>query len=306
MVIYADVLASINLLITYIFIVCVRVFSNVPSRKWGVALGSLVGGVSAFIIFFSDVNGLLLLLYKLLIGAIIIFLSFPIRRPKVFLKLFASFLGITFLFGGVIYCVEITLDPHNIFYYNGTVYFDMTVQYLVGFVFLIYGAFLLFDYFLSRSAARNEIYNVEITFRGITVTLRGMVDTGNNMRDSLSGNSVFIAELSGVLPFLFEDEIEYFKGDLMTTPPKSLSASLRLLPCKTVSGRGLMGGIIPERIVISAKGKKQVAEKTTLAISREPLSVGDFDMLLNRGIYDDLWEDISDEKTKCRISENKN
>lgn len=306
MVVYADVLVCINLLITYIFIVCVRVFTSTPSRKWGVAVASLLGGISSLVIFFPDTGVILSVIYKLVTGGMIVFLAFFPRRMKIFVKLMLSFFGVSFLFGGAMFALEMTVDPHNIFYYNGTVYFDMTIPYLIGVVFIIYGSFLAFDYFLTRHAAKNEIYDVLITFRDVSVTVRGMVDTGNNMRDGLSGNSVFVGELSSLMPLFSQEEREYLKNSTASVPPASLSRYFRLLPCGTVSGGGILPGIVPDKVFVRVRRKYTEMKNITLAITGEYLSSGEYNMLLNKNIYDSPWKEISDEKhVKYSFGENK-
>ena len=51
--VYADVLVSVNILITYIFLVCVRVVFSAPTNKLLVALASFIGGLSSVVIFFE-------------------------------------------------------------------------------------------------------------------------------------------------------------------------------------------------------------------------------------------------------------
>ena len=146
--VYADILVGVNILITYLLLVCTRLFCRVPTNKWGIALSSLFGGISSIMIFFDSINNGLWIVLKLATAAIIVGVAFLPRSPRLFSKLFLSFFGVSFLFGGVMYAVEISFDPKNILYVNGTVYFDMSLAYLVGSVLIIYGIFLLCNYFL--------------------------------------------------------------------------------------------------------------------------------------------------------------
>ena len=54
--VYADVLVCLNVLITYIFLVCTRVAGNMPTNKWGVCIASVAGGLSSLIIFAGDIG----------------------------------------------------------------------------------------------------------------------------------------------------------------------------------------------------------------------------------------------------------
>lgn len=307
MVVYADVLVCINIIITYIFLVCVRVFTNIPTSKVGIAVASLIGGFSAFIIFLGDIGIILSLLYKLIVGAVIVTVGFFPRRFKSFVKVFLAFFGVSFLFGGAVFFLQVTTSARKFFYYNGTVYFDMSIKYLIGAVLVIYGLFLAFDFFLGRYTAKNNIYVVSITFRDVTVKLRGMVDTGNGMRDGISGNPVFVADISSVVPLFSFEEIDFLKsGDLLSVP-ETLRNKYRLLPCATVKGGGLLSGFVPDKVSVDINKKSCTIPKVVVALTTEKLSDGEYDVLLNKNIYDYQWkEGMSDEKISVSSDKNKN
>ena len=291
MVIYADVLVCINIIITYIFLVCVRVFTNLPTMKLGVAIASLVGGAGSLIIFLGDIGFVFSIGYKLILGAVIVAVAFLPRRIRSFLKVSGAFYGISLLFGGVVFFLQVTLSPHNVLYYNGTVYFDMSVKYLIGVIFIFYGLFLAFDYLLSRHASRHDIYTVDITLKDTTVRLRGMVDTGNTMKDGISGCPVFVAELSSVTPLLSYEELDFIRSDFTGEAPVSLVGSFRLIPCRTVSGGGLLPAITPDKITISIGGKRCHIPIAVIALASENLSDGEYNILLNSSIYDYQWKE---------------
>lgn len=305
MVIYADVLVCINVLITYIFLVCVRVFTNIPTGKIGVAVSSLLGGVSALVIFLGDMGLLFSVGYKFATAAVIVAVAFLPRRLKTFLKVFLAFFGVSFLFGGVIYFLQFTDPSHKLLLYNGTVYFDMSIKYLVAVVFIIYGVFLAFDYFLSRHAAKNHIYTVSVTFRDVTVKLRGMVDTGNSLKDGISGNPVFVAELSSVLPLFSYTEIDFIKGDFTGDAVTALQNKFRIIPCNTVNGGGLLAGFVPNKVTVEMNKKICHIPKAVIAVTTENLSDGEYDILLNKSIYDCQWKEReSDGKASLCVNKN--
>lgn len=307
MVIYADVLVCINIVITYIFLVCVRVFTNLPTMKIGVAVSSFIGGISSLAVFLGDMGVTLSLLYKLLTGAVIVAVAFLPKRIKSFLKTLFAFFGVSFLFGGAVFFLQFTTSSHNILYYNGTVYFDMSIGYLISVIFVVYGLFLLFDYFLSRHVAKNNIYTVSITLRDVTVRLRGMVDTGNNMKDGISGNPVFAAELSAVTALFSAPELDYIKSSYMGEAPETIKSRFRLIPCNTVSGGGLLPGFTPHKVSVELKGRSCSVPSAVIALTSENLSDGEYDILLTKNIYDYQWKERErDEKDIISVEQSKN
>ncbi len=284
--VYADVLVCLNILFTYIFLVCTRVWGNMATHKWGVCLSSVVGGLSALIVLAGDIGLFFSLLFKATTSTVIVLLSFLPSSLKCFLKLYFRFLGVSIIFGGAMYFIEITLKPHNIMYFNGTVYFDMDIKYLVGCTFIIYGVFLFADFLIKRKAMKSEIYKVKIGFRDTTVEISGFVDSGNNLTDGLTGKTVFVGELKVLSPLFTYEEIEYFKSSNIEEIPDSIKGKIRFIPCHTINGENLMPVFTPNVLVIEIKDKKINCSKDfSVAIVNKDLG-GEYNILLNKAIYD--------------------
>lgn len=284
--VYADVLVCLNVLITYIFLVCTRVASNMPTNKWGVCMGSVVGGLSSLIILAEDIGIFFSVAFKLITAFVIVLCSFLPRSFKSFLKVLLIFFGVSALFGGIMYFLEITFKPHGIMYFNGTVYFDMDIKYLVGCTFIIYGIFLGVDFLLRRKAAKNEIYKISVTFRNVTVKLLGYVDTGNNLTDALTGKKVFVGELSSLSPLFTYEELSFFKEKNLDDIPDSLKGKIHFIPCKTVGESVLLPFFTPEKTEIEINKQKKTASNFSVAVVNKKLGDGEYNILLNTAIYD--------------------
>lgn len=293
--VYADVLVSLNILITYLILVSVRLACRIPTNKWGVAIASILGGLSSLIIFCDNILTVWSVVYKIAVASVITAVAFLPLNLKMFLKTFLSFFGISFLFGGVMYAVEITFEPQNILYLNGTVYFDMSIKYLVGSTLVVYGVFVICDYFLSKKLSNREIYKVRITFRNVSVETTGFVDTGNNLKDGLSGRPVIVAELSAVAPLFTFAEINYLKSDVFGEIPETLKTKIHLIPCNTVSGESLLPAVIPDKVEYRIKNKSAQTNFVSLAICKRSLSSGEYKALLSGNIYDLNWKENKDE-----------
>ncbi len=280
--VYVDVLVSLNILLTYLFLVCTRVFLKTPTNKIGVAIASLLGGLSSLLLYLDELNTVSSLLIKASVGVVIVLVSFLPKNKKLFLKQFLAFMGITFLFGGGMLFLELTFHPKNILYLNGTVYFDMSLKYLVGSVLVIYGLFLLLDFLLTRISNSKEIYDVEITFRKTAVTIKGFVDTGNALQDGLTGRLVAVGELKALSPVFTYEEISFLKGNDIINIPESLKGKVHIIPCKTVGDDGLLWGFTPEKTLLNGKAIPEI----TVAVVNKKLSDGEYNILLNRNIME--------------------
>lgn len=280
--IYVDILVSVNILLTYLFLVCVRVFLRYPTNKWGVGIASLIGGLSALVILVPDMNTVISVVYKIFVASLIVSVSFLPKKLFQYLKTLLAFLGITFLFGGAVYAVTIIVSPQKILFVNGTVYFDMSVKYLVGSVFLIYGLFLAFDYFLIRSYAKNIIYDIEIKFRDTRVFIKGFLDTGNNMTDAFSGRPVAVGEIDALSPLFTYEELVFLKSSAYENIPDSLIGKIRLIPCKTVGESSLLPLFRPDEFKMNGRKSSDVS----VALVNKNLSDNEYNILLNRNMME--------------------
>lgn len=291
MTVYADVLVALNTLLTYIIIVASRVLCKIPTNKWSVACASLLGGVSSLVIFYEDGGIVFSLFYKLITGAVIVAIGFLPKSPRTFIKVLSAFFGVSFLFGGTVFALELTAHPKNIMFYNGTVYFDMSITYLVGCVLSIYGIFLLANYFLTKHTLKGARCEMEITFGKAAVTLPALIDTGNSLTDGLSGRPVIVAELRAVSPLFSMEELKFFKDGNYDDVPETLKKVMRLIPCTAVTGESLLKAFLPALVKIKTENKIYTTDFCTIAVTDRELSQGEYRALLNNNIFENGREE---------------
>lgn len=284
--VYVDVLLCINLLITYIFLVCTRVFTNSPTNKWGVVAGSIIGGLSSLIIFAEDINILISVLFKVGVSAAIVFVSFFPKSIKRFIRNYIAFMGVSAFFGGFMLFAEITFGTDMLLYINGTVYLDISIKFLLGSVFIIYGIFMLLNYFSRRRASLKELYTVNITFRSVRVTLCACIDNCNNLTDVLTGRLVFIGELKSLSPFFSYEELKFLRTPDLLRVPESFVKILRFVPCKTVASDSLLPVFTPSKVEIIKEGRAVPLENICIGIVNKSLSDGEYNLLLNKNILE--------------------
>lgn len=286
MEIYVDVLVCVNILITYIFLVCTRVAVNLPTSKWGIGVACVLGGLSSLAVFIDESMIAVSISLKLFIGAIIILFSFVPHTIKSFFKAYIGFFAISVVFGGVMYFLEITFRPHGIMYVNGTVYFDMSIKYLVGCTFIIYGIFLLVNYFFERKATKNQIYRVSVTFRHTELSVLGFLDTGNSLVDTLTGRMVFVGEVKSFAPLFTYEEQSFLKNGGIDNVPCSLVGIIHLVPCKTVGEAALLPAFVPDRVEIEIFKKKKEIKNVSIALADVDFSQGEYSVLLNKRVIE--------------------
>ena len=296
MTVYADVLVALNILLTYILIVAARALCRAPTNKWAVLLASVIGGACSLVIFYEKGGAVFSLAYKLVTASVIASVAFMPKSIRNFVKELLAFFGVSLLFGGGVLALEITLHPKSIYFYNGTVYFDMSIAYLVASVLVIYGIFLLADYLIKRHNTKYGKCLLEITYNKTSVSMTALVDTGNSLTDGMTGRPVIVAELSAAAPLLSREELMFFRSGDIENVPESLRKSLRLIPCKTVAGDSLLKAFVPDFVKITEGKNSYKNSFCTVALTERELSQGSYNALLNSAIFENVKEEKRDEK----------
>lgn len=286
-VVYVDVLVAVNILVTYIMLVCTRVVVKSDTNKWGVVLATFFGGISSLVIFWESMPLVLSVIFKMAGVIIISFSAFLPKNKKQFLKTTLAFLFVNILFGGLLYFVELTFNPSNIFYMNGTVYFDISVLFLVSMTLICYGLLLAFDFFLKKRASEKTLYKVTLYFRNKSINLEALYDTGNHLTDGIEGKPVVVTELNSIKDFFSRSEIEYFKSDsIVSEVPATLKSIVRIVPCSSINGSSLLKAFVAEEMIIESDTFKFKTDFFVVAVTNNELSLGEYNCLLNSDIFE--------------------
>lgn len=284
MTVYADVLVALNILLTYILIVASRVLCKRATNKWAVALSSFLGGISALVIFYENGGVAFSVMYKLITGIIVVGVAFLPKSPKELFKELLAFFGVSFLFGGAVYAMEVTFHPQNMIFCNGTVYFDMSISYLVGCVLSVYGVFLLADYLINRHINKDMKCELEVLFRETAVSMPAIVDTGNSLKDSMTGRPVIVAHLNSLAPLFSVEELRFFKNGGYDRVPEGLKKSIRLIPCSGITGETLLKAFVPSEVKIKTDNTSFFSSFCTVAVTDTRLSDGEYEALIHNDI----------------------
>ncbi len=247
-------------------------------------------------IFAEDLSLVFSLVYKIFTSALITAVAFMPKNYKVFFKVYAGFFLVSFLFGGAVYALQLTFNSDKMLYFNGTVYFDMSISYLVGCVLSVYGVFLIADFLLSKKNSKGAIVSLEIVFNNTSVTVPAFVDTGNTLVEGLSSKPVIVAELSAIAPLFEREEMLFFKNQSYDNMPKSLQKVFRLVPCSAVTGESLLPSFVPSYIKIKDDKNVYKTDYCVVGVVNKSLSSGEYKALLNNNIYENVKEEKAYEK----------
>ena len=286
-VVYADVLVALNIYVTYFLLVLTRLVLKCETKKPSFALSSVIGGFSSLTVLVEPIGAPFDVALKVVFCAVITFVAFLPKSIKSFLKSFTAYFTVSVIFAGVMLALEFTVHPKNMVFINGTVYFDVSVLFIVVASVACYGLVLLVDRFLRHRAAEKTLYKVRVYFRNESAEFVALYDTGNNLTDGIEGRPVIIAELKPLQNLFYNDECEFFRRKTTYfSPPESLKKCIRVIPCRGVGDISLLPAFIPERIVIFDDKKACEVKNTVIAVTNKKLTDGEYSAILNNSIFE--------------------
>ena len=232
MVVYIDVLIVLNLYVNYFLIrAAAMVMRRVCSRKRCVS-AAFAGALGALVILLPELPFWAVALFKIALGALVVFITFGRQKPADFAICVLFFLLVSFTFAGVMVALWTFAAPLGMVWSNGTAYFNIPLSAIAAFTAAAYCAVRLVRFFADKRLHCNRVCAVKISSGECEITLRGLCDTGNELCDLFSGKPVVVCCFDKIAPLAPNEVLDYFNG--------KLAESLRVIPCRTVSSEALV------------------------------------------------------------------
>lgn len=294
MYVYVEQLLLENLIINYLVLYATKVFIRSSTSKMRLFIASLIGSVYTLIIFLPSLIGMIKIISKIIVAIIIIKTAFKPRNLRVFIKTLATFHLIAFTFAGLylslLYTSNIeTYITDGVFYISDFKIKKLIIAISLGWILLG----LTFEYLKKKNIKANNIYSLKIIFKNKEIRLKGMVDTGNSLKDPINKLPVMVVDFAAIKDLFPTSIQEIFQThdknnvDLFT---HILSSDLddfkfRLIPFKSLGKEdGMLLGFKPDKVIVDIEEQDQVKE-LVIGIYNQSLSKDDeYKALLNPDI----------------------
>ena len=270
-VIYADELVALNALIDYLLLLLAARAAELPLRRGRFALAGLAGGLYALAAAVGP--GVLRTgAGKLLLSGLMCALAFGCRRGV--WKGWGAFLGLSALFAGAVYAAALLSGrPAG----PGSVPAAISARLLAVCFALCWAAVRLL---LERSPPGSARAEVVLTLGERSVRLTALRDTGNRLRDPVSGCAVLTADgramgalLGDALPLPVPEDPTVLLRCLARDP--RLAPRLGLAPYAAVGGTGLLVTVRPDSVTVDGQDVRALA-----AVSPVGIGDGDYNAIL--------------------------
>lgn len=258
LVIYLDLLIVLNFIIDCLLLISVDVLLKRKAKFPRIFVASLIGGLSIIVLFY--INGSAgLLAYKFITSVLMVIIAFKYENFHYFKENLFWLYIISIILGGSIYLLnnQITLT-NNALIFNST---GFTINVVL---ILAIGPIIIYKYLNYQKKLtfnNSNLYEVDIYYKGITVSGTGFLDTGNKLVD----------------PY-FHRPIILVNKELLKKPVKGF-----FVPYKVLNDKGLLEVFKPDKILISGK----ISKKALIGIS--DVNLNGVKIILN---MEAIWEKL--------------
>ena len=116
---------------------------------------------------------------------------------------------------------------------------------------------------------------VKVSFSGRIAAFSGLVDSGNLLRDPISGTPVMIVSPDVAKKLLNADELSYLAGEDPTDVPRTLADRVRMIPSRSVGSSGLLRAFRPDFVTVDGAGRDVL-----LAVTPPACDLGQYDGII--------------------------
>ena len=286
MTIYLDVVIVENLIMDAIIIYATAIVLKVKIRHLRIIISSLIGAIYSVLSYISDLEIYNNLFLKIFLSIVMVYIAFSPQNIKTLMKQILIFYLTSFLFGGVAFALIYIVKPQEILMKNG-LFLGMYPLKTVFLGAIVATAILItaFKVVKSNITKKDMMCNVSIELNNKTVNIKTMIDTGNMLKEPISGLPVIVVEntaLYELIPKEILDNLDdILGGDFQKIPDNIKSTYIAKLKWIPYSSLGKQNGML-----VGIKADKAIVEKDDQVIEHDNVIVGIYNKsLTKRGEY---------------------
>lgn len=271
-----------NIAINFIILAVTSHFSRIRASTARLFSGAIVGAAYVIAAFLPGFHIYFTLLAKLILSMVIIAVTFWPEKIVEFLRLTVIFYLVSFVFGGAAFGLFYLFSTGDVLY-NGVFYINnfplktlivaITVAYIV--------IKLSWDFVRIRITRDNMTVPVSIRYEEMTVSVKGLIDTGNSLKDPISDLPVIVVEYTAMKELLPQEISELFlqrrEDDLELVSEVVGSTSwanrFRIIPFSSLGKEnGMLIGFKPDTLVVGDEDAKKYYQDVIVGIYNRNLT----------------------------------
>ena len=277
---YIDVFFVVNLFMDFLVLCLTNRVLQGTARPCRSFLGALAGafGISLFFWFSKEINTVSILIFSAGISYVMVRLGCGFRRGKELLSGLCACYGMSFLLGGILHVLPPGTGKGILIFFTIT----FTAYWILN------TGIRLFKYLKGKAVPRCQVI---LETGGQKVELKGLLDTGNCLRDMDTGKPVCVMEKNrffSILEKKQQEALDKFCRMENAGEEEIRSMNPRYLPYTALGcERGLLPVITADRLEIFFEGRKISVPQPAIGLSGTSLSpYRNFEMIISPKILE--------------------
>lgn len=285
--VYVDILVFTNFLIDYFLLLLTASLSKLQKKRWRLIISAAVASLSSLLIFAPELSAPLEISINLAVSAVIVLIAFGFKNKIRFLKNTVIFYAANVVLAGGTLLLWSAFKVKGAVVRNGAVFYNVSPVTLVATTTAVYIVTIIVSKIIKRRQQLNSECEITLALDGKSVTLNGLVDSGNLLRDMLTGNPVIVCHFDKVKD-LFDEKMQHilskknfemgFYEDIVSS---GFSSRFRLIPFESVDSSGIMTAFVLDSAQIKTKENCEKIDEIIMAITHKKIAGGEFDVLIS-------------------------
>lgn len=242
----------------YIILFASAYIMKIKVKQYRLIVSSSIGSVFVVLEYTNNIRFFSNFAIKIILSIVIVLTAYNPIKFKIFFKEIIYFYLISFVFGGCAFFLLYFIKPQNIFIKNGVYVgkYAIKVTLLGGIVGFIV-AHIAFNFVKGKITKRDIIAQISIFYNKKQINLRALVDTGNLLKDPISGFPVIVVckdNLYSIFPNeILENTDKIIDGTILidTIIKDEEITKIRMIPFSSLGKQnGVLIGIKVDKIQI--------------------------------------------------------
>lgn len=255
MTVYIDIVFFENLLLNYIILFSTAIISKSKINVNKIFLASILGSIYSILNYLIHIPNMMNLIIKLSMSIVIVLIAFNSNKIPIIIKQLVFFYLVSFTFGGVSFMLLFFINPQDLIidgdHFVGTYPIKIAlIGGIIGFIVIIITSKIIKD----RLSKKAMICELEIFYKGKSKKINTMIDTGNLLKEPITGCDAIIVEkesLEDIADKDILDNIENILKGKWIKDNKTISYNLKIIPYSSLGNEnGLLIGFKPDYIKI--------------------------------------------------------
>ena len=282
MTVYLDVVLIENLCMNYIILFTTGYILKVKRNHIRLIISSILGGVYSILAYIQILPMYSNIIMKFILSVVMVYIAYKAKNIKIFGKQLLLFYLISFVFGGCAFALLYFIKPQDVLIKDGVFIGTYPIKIallggIVGFTIMVI-TFKVVKYRLSK----NEIFcEIKIYIKEESIKARAMIDTGNMLKDPITGDPVIVVEkdiLYNILPYNILNNIEKIIGgdvdkDFYNEKNVEYISKFRVIPFTSIGKQnGMLLGFKVDKVITYIDSNEEELKNIIIGIYNDKLS----------------------------------